>query len=81
MFALIFALIFSTNSDDRMGGIELNFETIRPTMIRDSLKIKAPKKIESFKEFNQLDPKSIREIETPKEELKNLVLNYDMNWL
>lgn len=82
MFALILSIIFSANtSEDRSTGIELNFETSRPNLSRDTLKVVPPKKIESFKEFIQLDPKTIREVETPKDELKALVVNYDLNWL
>lgn len=76
MFAMVLALIVSGNSDDRMPEISLDFTVKKISMVRDSVKVKAPKEV-TWNDMNKLDPESIRVVEKPSE--KFVIIYSDFN--
>jgi len=76
MFAMILAMIVSGNSDDRMPEISLDFTVKKISMVRDTLKVKAPKEV-TWNDMNKLDPESIRVVEKPTE--KFVIIYSDFN--
>lgn len=76
MFAMILAMIVSGNSEDRMPEISLDFTVKKISMVRDSLKVKAPKEV-TWNDMNKLDPESIRVVEKPTE--KFVIIYSDFN--
>jgi hypothetical protein len=76
MFAMILAMIVSGNSDDRMPEISLDFTVKKISMVRDSLKVKAPEEV-TWNDMNKLDPESIRVVEKPTE--KFVIIYSDFN--
>lgn len=75
MFAMIFAMIVSGNSEDRMPEISLDFTVKKISMVRDSLKVKVPKEV-TWNDMNKLDPESIRVVEKPTEDFVVIVPHY-----
>lgn len=73
MFALILAVVFSGNSEDRSEGISLSFNVPKVSIVRDSLKMVAPKKV-TFDDMNKL--KNPRKVETPKDEFVVVMDNW-----
>lgn len=76
MFAMILAMIVSGNSDDRLPEISLDFTVKKISMVRDTLKVKAPKEV-TWNDMNKLDPESIRVVEKPTE--KFVIIYSDFN--
>jgi len=76
MFAMILAMIVSGNSDDRMPEISLDFTVKKISMVRDSVKVNAPKEV-TWNDMNKLDPESIRVVEKPTE--KFVIIYSDFN--
>lgn len=76
MFAMILAMIVSGNSDDRMPEISLDFTIKKISMVRDSVKVEAPKEV-TWNDMNKLDPESIRVVEKPTE--KFVIIYSDFN--
>ncbi len=76
MFAMILAMIVSGNSEDRMPEISLDFTVKKISMVRDSVKVKAPKEV-TWNDMNKLDPESIRVVEKPTE--KFVIIYSDFN--
>ncbi len=76
MFAMILAMIVSGNSDERMPEISLDFTVKKISMVRDSVKVKAPKEV-TWNDMNKLDPESIRVVEKPTE--KFVIIYSDFN--
>lgn len=75
MFAMVLALIVSGNSDDRMPEISLDFSVKKISIVRDTLKVKAPKEV-TWNDMNKLDPESIRVVEKPSEKFVIVVPHY-----
>lgn len=53
MFALILAVVFSGNSEDRSEGISLSFNVPKVSIVRDSMKLVSPKKV-TFDDMNKI---------------------------
>ena len=73
MFALILAVVFSGNSEDRSEGISLSFNVPKVSIVRDSMKLVAPKKV-TWDDMNKL--KNPRKVETPKDEFVVVMDNW-----
>lgn len=73
MFALILAVVFSGNSEDRSEGISLSFNVPKVSIVRDSLKLVAPKKV-TFDDMNKIGKTRMAEKPNP-----DLVVIMD-NW-
>ena len=73
MFALILAVVFSGNSEDRSEGISLSFNVPKVSIVRDSMKMVAPKKV-TWDDMNKL--KNPRKVETPKDEFVVVMDNW-----
>ena len=73
MFALILAVVFSGNSEDRLPEISLSFNVPKVSIVRDSMNIVAPKKV-TWDDMNKL--KNPRKVETPKDEFVVVMDNW-----
>lgn len=73
MFALILAVVFSGNSEDRLPEISLSFNAPKVSIVRDSMKMVAPKKV-TWDDMNKL--KNPRKVETPKDEFVVVMDNW-----
>ena len=73
MFALILAVVFSGNSEDRMPEISLSFNVPKVSIVRDSMKLVSPKKV-TWDDMNKL--KNPRKVETPKDEFVVVMDNW-----
>lgn len=73
MFALILAVVFSGNSEDRSEGISLSFNVPKVSIVRDSMKMVAPKKV-TFDDMNKIGKTKMAEKPNP-----DLVVIMD-NW-
>ncbi len=73
MFALILAVVFSGNSEDRSEGISLSFNVPKVSIVRDSMKMVAPKKV-TFDDMNKIGKTRMAEKPNP-----DLVVIMD-NW-
>ena len=74
MFALVLAMVFSVNSDDRLPEVSLEPSIKKFVIVSDSVKIKAPKEV-TWDDMNKLDPKSIRTVK-PSEEFMIVMDNW-----
>ena len=50
---MILAVVFSGNSEDRSEGISLSFNVPKVSIVRDSMKMVAPKKV-TFDDMNKI---------------------------
>lgn len=73
MFALILAVVFSGNSEDRLPEISLSFNVQKVSIVRDSMKMVAPKKV-TFDDMNKIGKTRMAEKPNP-----DLVVIMD-NW-
>jgi hypothetical protein len=73
MFALILAVVFSGNSEDRSEGISLSFNVPKVSIVRDSMKMVSPKKV-TFDDMNKIGKTRMAEKPNP-----DLVVIMD-NW-
>ena len=73
MFALILAVVFSGNSEDRLPEISLSFNVQKVSIVRDSMKMVSPKKV-TFDDMNKIGKTRMAEKPNP-----DLVVIMD-NW-
>lgn len=73
MFALILAVVFSGDSEDRLPEISLSFNVPKISIVRDSMKLVSPKKV-TWDDMNKL--KNPRKVETPKDEFVVVMDNW-----
>lgn len=64
MFALILAVVFSGNSEDRLPEIPLSFNVPKISFVRDSMKLIPPKKV-GWNDMNKLDAGKMKIVEKP----------------
>ena len=74
MFALILAVVFSGNSDDRLPEVSLSFAVQKVSIVRDSLKMIPPNKI-TFDNMNKIG--KTRQAEKPNPDLIVVMDNWN----
>jgi hypothetical protein len=74
MFALILAVVFSGNSEDRMPEISLSFNITKVSIVRDSMKMVAPNRV-TFDNMNKVG--KTRQVEKPNPDLVVIMDNWN----
>ena len=76
MFALILAIVFSGNSDDRMPEVSLEFNVQKVSIVRDSLKMVSPKEV-TWNNMNKLDIRKKKIADKPNPDLVVIMDNWN----
>lgn len=76
MFALILAVVFSGNSEDRLPEISLSFNVPKVSIVRDSMNIVPPKKV-TWDDMNKLDVNKKKIADKPNPDLVVIMDNWN----